>query len=239
MKNKNALLALSQYETEKIKEVLQNSPKIEKDDLHTLYIVDSQTMERIKKMREEFEKKLKEAKIEYPKTSPYYYVAKLINPEPKDAAVYFNVSSIKRYVYVKDKKSILRNIDKEFEIWKNVERKKAREECKEREEDHCLKIKKRVEEMIKEGEIQKEYIKKNIDKIEVLWTTYKKAKKYLAVFFKTKEGKKRLEHLRKGIPNILLYEQEESKKKDRKVEAFLKDSKQAFGNFYYKKAENK
>lgn len=237
-RSKNTLMIMSEYEKERLKPLLENSIKIEKDDLHTLYVVDPQTMQKIVAMEKEFKQKLKKAKIK-PPAKPYYHVAKLINPEPEQVAVYYNLTETKRYIYVKDKDSILRNIDKEFEIWKRSELKRAKEECKKQEEDFCQKIMKKTKEQIEVAEKKKEWLKNNINIVDVLWTTFDNAKKYLAVYYKDKKGKYHIEHLRRGIPNILQHEPSEAEKKLKLVEEFLASSDRAFGNFYYKKLPSK
>jgi len=235
-KDTKTLMTLSQNESEKVLEKLKNAKKVEYKENYTLYLVDRALMQELIRMKEEFGKKLKEAGILPPRKNPYYYVAKLINPKLSDRAVDFTITEIKRYIYVKDKGSILKNIDKEFEIWKNTQYKLLKEACKEQSEEFCAKLKKELDERVEYAYYEKEKIKKNLDNLDVLWTSYKVAKHYPTVAYKRVDKDHYNEHLRKGIPNILLYEPKENrlKKRDNEVEEFIKEAKNPFGFFYYK-----
>ncbi len=235
MKTKT-LTQLSQKEHDKIVKILEGQEKITYKEHYHLYIVPPQVMEKLVKMQKNFAKLLKEQNINPPRKKPYYYVAKLINPEPKDVAVDYSIVEIKRYILVKDKESILRNIDREFEVWKNRELKIAKEACQGHSEEFCKEIMDRTLNKIVHGEREKEKIKEHIHELDVLWTTYKIAKHYPSVAYKRVGQNHYNEHLRKHIPNILAYDPSlnRSRKRDNEVEAFLEEAKNAFGFFYYK-----
>ncbi len=211
--------------------------KVQIGHIHILYIVDPESMKKIVKMKEKFGRLLQSEGLKPPRKDPYFYVAKLLNPKPEDLAIAYQITQTKKYVLVRDKESIKRELDKRFEIWKNVKNKEAKEYCKEiNDTKKCEEFKQKIAMQIEEGRKRYEYLKQNIHKLDVMWTTYPRAKEHLAINIKREPGKPYASiYLRESVPNILQYEPREIKSRsDKEVDKFLQEAINAFGDFYYK-----
>lgn len=231
---KKEYIELCNVEKRRVEDFLKRtgSHKVELDDLHIVYIVTPHVMQAIEQMRDAFAKKLQERELVVNK-DPYYHVAKLINPD--FVATYWNFRKKKKYIYVKKKETILKAIQKRMEIWANTKRKLAKEACKEKGEDFCIKVMQQIEEQIQKERQKVAYIQEHFDELDVLWTNYTHAKEYYIIYYRNNDRKYRYEHVRKGIANILQYEyKEEQSRRDMQVERFIKEAECALDEFYYK-----
>ena len=240
-KEKKTLTMLSQAEYSKLMKFLQDAEVVKHKEFWRLYIVSLEQMKKIVAMKKRFGKKLQEAGITPPRNDPYYFVAKLINPNPKDCALEYTIVEIKRYILVRDKEAILKNIDKDFEIWKNIQKKLAKEACENNNDaEFCKKIQKETEKKIESAYEEKEMLKRDFDSYDVVRTSYEHAKTYPSVNFKRKDKDYYAEHLRKGIPNILQVceaNEDKDRRKDNEIELFIKEAKHPFRYIYYKKKD--
>ena len=229
-------LSLVSKEKERVNRLLEERKieKVELEELYVVYVTDPLTMEILKKMREEFGDKLKKEGFKIVSNDPYYHIAKLINTD--DVAIKYDFSKMKKYIYVKKKESIIKALDKRMEIWANTKRKLAKEACNEHGEDFCQKVARETEDLIKKERSKVEYIKKNIDNLDVLWTNYPMAKEYYVVYYRNIDGVYKMNHIRKGIPNVLQYENVEvTRRRDMKVEKFIESADGcALDQFYFK-----
>lgn len=207
-------------------------------EVYRYALVDFSTMQRLKKMEKDFKQKLQK-ELEGEIKRPYYHIAKLICADaPID---YFHIAMQKKYIYVKDKEKILKDLDKLFEIWKNTKIKHAKAWIKKYnvDETEAKKFLDSVMQKIGEAYVELSNIKKNPDKYEMIRTNYHYAKYYPEIIYRVQgEDRYRTTLLRKSVINILCYEskkREKKRRRDMEIEAFLKDAYNPFEYIYVKK----
>jgi len=236
--DKKDLTALSEKEYKKVLEIVSsnNIEYVQVDNLHNVYIVSPEIMQKIEKMKKSFARALKRQGLSAPRKDAYYYVAKLINP--KDIAIAYHFTTIKKYIYVKDKKSIKANLPQKWEIWVNKQKLLVKEAMKETKDvDFQNKIKQELNEKLAKARAEYDFLSKHLDddNLKALWTTYKIAKEYPAINYKMEKKSYKNAYLRQYVPNILQFEDKvRVLRLDNEVEDFINSATNAFDFFYYK-----
>lgn len=239
---KKELTALSNEEYKQVLKVLNlyGAEHVQIDEVHNVYIVSPEGMSKLLKMKNSFGRRLKKLDIPAPRKDPYYYVAKFINP--KEVAIAYHFTTVKKYIYVKDKESIKRNMPAKWSIWENKQKllvKKALEENSD--PKFQLKVKEELAQKLQKAKQEYDFLYEHIDddNIKALWSTYEIAKEYPTINYKMDKKSYQNSYLRKYVPNILQYEEKtRSVRLDNEVEDFIRNSTNAFDFFYYK-VENK
>ena len=210
------------------------------DTTYRFALVDFTTMQTLKEMEKHFSQYL-QTKFNTTLKRPYYYVAKLIcAQEPID---YFRITIQKKYIYVKDKEKILKDLEKLFTIWKNkkiletakyIKRNRVTEsEAKKLQDKTLQEVEKAYQELLN--------IKKHPQKYELIRTNYYYAKYYPEVIYRLQsENRYRTTLLRKNVLNIICYEplqREKKRRKDMEIEKFLENAYNPFEYIFVKRVE--
>jgi len=241
-KFKKELTVLSDAEHRNILETLKqcNAEPIEVDKMHSVFIVSPKVMAALINMKKAFGRKLKRLSIPTPRDDPYYYVAKFINP--KDIAISYHFTTVKKYIYVKDKESIRKNMPIKWEIWVNKQKLLAREAIENTDDiGFQEKIRTETSDKIAKARIEYDFLYEHLDDddLKALWTTYKISKEYPTINYKMEKKSYINSYLRQYVPNILQYtERKRVIRLDNEVEDFIENSVNAFDFFYYKIKKN-
>ncbi len=236
---------LFEEEISRIENIL-NQKKVKIQDYkieNTTYrfaLVDFSTMQVLKQMEKNFGEYIKE-KFNTTLKRPYYYVAKLIcGQEPID---YFRITMQKKYIYVKDKEKILRDLEKLFTIWKNKKILETKKYIKRNRvtEIEAKKLQDKTLQEIEEAQQELLNIQKHPEKYELIRTNYHYAKYYPEIIYRLQsESRYRTTLLRKNVLNIICYEplkREKKRRRDMEIEKFLEDAYNPFEYIFAKRVE--
>ncbi len=235
---KKELTALSNEEYKQILKVLElyEAEHVRIDEVHNVYIISPEGMSKLLKMKNNFGRRLKKLSIPTPRKDPYYYVAKFINP--REIAITYHFTTVKKYIYVKDKESIKRNMPAKWSIWENKQKLLVKKALKENSDPKFhIKVKEELRYKLEKAKEEYDYLYEHIDdeNLQALWSTYEIAKEYPAINYKMDKKSYQNSYLRKYVPNILQYEEKTRYVRlDNEVEEFIKNSTNAFAFFYYK-----
>lgn len=174
-----------------------------------------------------------------------YSISKIVSIlNPGKPAYWFNLTVAKRKAsQVKDQEKCKDRILKQKAISKNFHEKKAQEQWEKLEATEILvskSIEEELERTLKEEDRQLKFIEENMDRLEFLITNYETAKDYGQVNYKYVDAAGQRgsanAHISIVYPSLLIYKEADIslRRNDIQIEEFLKTSKKAFGNLYYR-----
>lgn len=162
-------------------------------------------------------------------------IANLLNPT--DVAYSYSIGLTSKYRTISKMESIEAVFNQEYQIWKNRYEKEQHEhaEIHELKGDAYEQHMKKMYHVLAAGSAMYDYVKENMDDLDVLICGYDNAKSYAQIVYLGEKGKVQ-KHLSIKVPNILALDLAPYQKR-MKVADIINKGVNAFGDVYFMKKE--
>lgn len=165
-------------------------------------------------------------------------IARIINLlNPTDLAYSYSIGLTSKYRTISKVTSVEASFDQEYHVWKNRYSKEQHEyaEIHELKGDAYEQHMKKMYHVLEAGSSMYDYVKENMEDIDVLICGYDKAKSYAQIVYST-ANRKTQKHLSIKVPNILALDLAPYQKR-MKVAEIVNKGVNAFGDVYFMKKE--